>query len=89
VTTSPTITTSDVIRVVSRLSKTNIDLSSEDLPVVFADVTKSNAPVINVTVTATVESDTNPPCILSMSDNGIGKNALNAIFDLLVLHDCL
>ncbi|XP_060591062.1 calcium-activated chloride channel regulator 1-like isoform X2 [Ruditapes philippinarum] len=91
VTTSPTITTSDVIRVVSRLLKTNIDLSSEDFPVVFADVTKSNAPVINVTVTATVESDTNPPCTLSMSDNGIEPDRLknDGTYSCYILPGCL
>ncbi|XP_060589557.1 calcium-activated chloride channel regulator 1-like isoform X2 [Ruditapes philippinarum] len=91
VTSSPTNTTNDVVRVVSRLSKSSVDLSSEDLPVVFADVTKSNAPVINVTVTATAESATNPPCTLHMSDNGIDPDRLknDGTYSCYILPGCL
>jgi hypothetical protein len=73
VTTSPTITTNDVIRVVSRLSKSHVDLTTDDFPALFVDVTKNNAPVINVTVEANVESNTNLPCTLYLHDNGICK----------------
>jgi hypothetical protein len=69
---SSTPTKPDIIKISTQLSASKIDVSSGDVPVAFATVTKGYSQVINASVKAHVEAD-NKRCTLSLLDNGHGK----------------
>lgn len=62
----------DIISMTSWLSTNDIDLSTDDLPIIFSEVSKGHLPVLNATVIARVETGDHS-CDIRLKDDGIGK----------------
>ncbi|XP_060559437.1 calcium-activated chloride channel regulator 1-like [Ruditapes philippinarum] len=87
---SSTPTKPDIIKISTQLSASKIDVSSGDVPVAFATVTKGYSQVINASVKAHIEAD-NKRCTLSLLDNGHDPDAFvdDGVYSGYVFPRCL
>ncbi|XP_053378466.1 calcium-activated chloride channel regulator 1-like [Mercenaria mercenaria] len=83
-------TSNDIIKVTSMLSTNDIDFSSGELPIIFADVTKGYLPILNATVSARVETGSKS-CDVHLKDDGVDPDAFvnDGIYSGYIFPKCL
>ncbi|XP_053378947.1 calcium-activated chloride channel regulator 1-like isoform X2 [Mercenaria mercenaria] len=84
------ITSNDIIKVTTMLSANEVDFSSGELPIIFADVTRGYRPILNATVSARVETG-NKSCDVHLKDDGVDPDAFvnDGIYSGYIFPNCV
>ncbi|XP_053404753.1 calcium-activated chloride channel regulator 4-like isoform X4 [Mercenaria mercenaria] len=82
----------DILKISATPSATNINFSSGEIPIIFAEVTKGSSSVLNVNVTARVEiGNGSRVCDISLYDKGMDPDGIDndGIYSGYIFPHCL
>ncbi|XP_053388687.1 calcium-activated chloride channel regulator 4-like [Mercenaria mercenaria] len=82
----------DILKISATLSATKIDFSSGEIPIIFAEITKGFSSVLNVNVTARVETaNGSRACDISLYGKGMDPDGIDndGIYSGYILPHCL